>query len=115
MGITGMFDEVRLGSYASAAQRDAHETTNLNVLALDNVAPRPRPRAGSAGAAGRRGGCAASPARPLRGRRDPPTTLSATCRVRLTPAAGYSGMLYAMVSFKSITGDKAVAFVGRVE
>ncbi len=38
IGITGTFDEVRLGSYFSAAQRDAHEMTNLNVLALDNVA-----------------------------------------------------------------------------
>lgn len=38
IGVAGTFDEVRLGSYFSVAQRDAHDTTNLNVLALDNVA-----------------------------------------------------------------------------
>lgn len=44
-----------------------------------------------------------------------PEGLTATCRVRLTPTAGTTGMLYAMVSFKSSTGDKAVGFVGSVK
>ena len=37
-----------------------------------------------------------------------------TYRVRLTPRRGYEGMLYAMVLFRSDTGSKDIAFIGRV-
>ena len=37
-----------------------------------------------------------------------------TVRVRFTPRAGTEGMLYAMVNFKSPTGDKEIAFLVRV-
>ena len=37
-----------------------------------------------------------------------------TVRVRFTPRAGTEGMLYAMVNFKSPTGDKEIAFLARV-
>ena len=37
-----------------------------------------------------------------------------TYRVRLTPRLGYEGMLYAMVLFRSDTGSKDIAFIGRV-
>lgn len=44
---------------------------------------------------------------------DPPGETT-TCRVRFTPREGYEGMLYAMVNFKSPTGDKDFAFVAQV-
>ncbi len=37
-----------------------------------------------------------------------------TCRVRLTPRRGFEGMLYAMVLFRSDSGSKDIAFIGRV-
>ena len=37
-----------------------------------------------------------------------------TCRVRFTPHRGSQGMLYAMVLFRSDTGSKDIAFIGRV-
>ncbi len=37
-----------------------------------------------------------------------------TCRVRLTPHRGLEGMLYAMVLFRSDSGSKDIAFIGRV-
>ncbi|MCH8006483.1 MAG: DUF1573 domain-containing protein [Planctomycetes bacterium] len=36
------------------------------------------------------------------------------CRVRFTPRQGYEGMLYALVLFRSGTGDKEIAFISRV-
>ena len=37
------------------------------------------------------------------------------CTVRFTARPGTRGMLYAMVDFRSRTGSKAIAFIGRVE
>ena len=37
-----------------------------------------------------------------------------SCRVRFTPRQGYEGMLYALVLFRSGTGDKELAFISRV-
>ncbi len=37
-----------------------------------------------------------------------------SCRVRFTPRQGYEGMLYALVLFRSGTGDKEIAFISRV-
>ena len=37
-----------------------------------------------------------------------------TCRVRFTPHRGFEGMLYAMVLFRSDSGSKDIAFIGRV-
>lgn len=39
---------------------------------------------------------------------------SSTIRLRFTPRAGTSGLMYAMVDFKSLTGDKAIAVIVRV-
>ena len=39
---------------------------------------------------------------------------SSTVRFRFTPRAGTSGLMYAMVDFKSLTGDKAIAVIARV-
>ncbi len=36
------------------------------------------------------------------------------CRVRFTPRAGQAGLLYAMVEFRSLTGNKDIAFIARV-
>ena len=37
-----------------------------------------------------------------------------TYRVRFTPRRGSAGMLYEMVLFRSDTGSKDIAFIGRV-
>lgn len=37
IGLTGVFDEVRIGAYGTAATRDQHNPLNLNAVALDNV------------------------------------------------------------------------------
>ncbi len=37
-----------------------------------------------------------------------------TCRVRFTPRAGFRGLLYAMINFRSPGGDKDIAFLARV-
>ena len=38
IGLTGVFDEVRIGAYGSAATRDLHDPSQLNAVAVDNVA-----------------------------------------------------------------------------
>jgi len=38
IGIIGQFDEVRIGAFADAATRDAHDWSQLNAASLDNVA-----------------------------------------------------------------------------
>lgn len=45
---------------------------------------------------------------------DPPGETT-TCKVRFTPRAGYKGLLYAMVNFKSDTGDMDIPFIAQVE
>ena len=44
---------------------------------------------------------------------EPPDEPS-TVRFRFTPRVGTSGLMYAMVDFKSLTGDKAIAVLARV-
>ena len=43
-----------------------------------------------------------------------PADEDSTCRVRFTPRAGYDGLMYAMVNFRSATGYTDLAFLARV-